>query len=77
MNYKEIKNRTEIINSIIEKSLTKKLNNIEEIESESKDLTEKESEKDNNWLRNNYEITLLYGVFPIDLISICLLIRFW
>jgi len=48
LNYKEIKNRTEIINSIIEKSLTKKLNNIEEIESESKDLTEKESEKDNN-----------------------------
>ncbi len=65
MDYKEIKNRTEMINSIIEKTLIKELNNIEEVESESSDLIEEESKKDNNWLRNNYKITLLYKKFKI------------
>ncbi len=48
MDYKEIKDRTKIINSIIEETLTRELNNIEEVESKSKDLTEEESEEDNN-----------------------------
>jgi len=48
LDYKEIKNRTEMINSIIEKTLIKELNNIKEVESESSDLIEEESKKDNN-----------------------------
>ncbi len=54
----------ETINSLIEKTLNKELNNIEEVESESEDLTEVESEED-DWLNNSYEITPLYGKFKI------------
>ena len=49
---------------MIEEILTEKLNNIEEVEPESEDSTEIESE-DDNWLENNYEIISLYGKFKI------------
>ena len=54
-----------MINSIIEKTLTKELRNIEEVEFETEDSTEIESEEDDDWLENNYEITLLYEKFKI------------
>ena len=54
-----------MINFIIEEILTKELKNIEEVESETEDSTEIEFEKDNDWLKNNYEITPLYGKFKI------------
>ncbi len=65
LDYKEIKDWTEMINSIIEEALTKELKNIEEVESETEDSTEIESEENNDWLENNYEITLLYEKFKI------------
>ncbi len=46
LEYKEIKDMNEIINSLIEKTLNEELNNIEEVEPESKDSTEEKSEKD-------------------------------
>ena len=49
---------------MIEKTLNEELNNIEEVEPESEDSTEIESE-DDDWLENNYEITPLYGKFKI------------
>src|SRR6266542_126690 len=48
LEYKEIKDINETINSLIEEILNEKLNNIEEIEPESKDLTEVESEEDDD-----------------------------
>ncbi len=65
LEYKEIKDRTETINSLIEETLKEELNNIEEVEPESEDSTEMESEEDDDWLENNYEITPLYGKFKI------------
>ncbi len=64
LEYKEIKDMNEIINSLIEETLNEELNNIEEIEPESEDSTEVESEED-DWLNNSYEITPLYGKFKI------------
>ena len=54
-----------MINSLIEETLNEELNNIEEVEPESEDSTEIESEEDDDWLENNYEITPLYGKFKI------------
>ena len=65
LDYKEVKDRTEMINSLIEETLNKELNNIEEVKPESEDSTEIESEEDDDWLENNYEITPLYGKFKI------------
>ena len=65
LEYKEIKDRTEMINSLIEEILKEELNNIEEVEPESEDLTEIESEEDDDWLNNSYEITPLYWKFKI------------
>ena len=48
LEYREIKDRTEMINSLIEETLTKELNNIEEVESESEESTEAKSEEDDN-----------------------------
>jgi len=48
LEYKEIKDITETINSLIEEILNEKLNNIEEVELESENLTEVESEEDND-----------------------------
>ncbi len=64
LEYKEIKDMNEIINSLIEKTLNEELNNIEEVEPESKDSTEEKSEKD-DWLKNSYEIIPLYRKFKI------------
>ncbi len=50
---------------MIEETLIKELNNIKEVEFESKGLTEVKSEKDDDWLRNNYKIILLYERFKI------------
>ena len=55
----------ETINSLIEEILNEELNNIEEVEPESEDLIEIESEEDDDWLNNSYEIILLYGKFKI------------
>ncbi len=65
LEYKEIKDRNETISSLIEKTLNKELNNIEEVEPESEDLTEVNSEEEDDWLNNSYEITPLYGKFKI------------
>ncbi len=65
LEYKEIKDMNETINSLIEEILNEELNNIEEIEPESEDLTEVESEEEDDWLNNSYEITSLYGKFKI------------
>ena len=65
LEYKEIKDRTETINSLIEETLKEELNNIEEVEPESEDSTKIESEEDDDWLENNYEITPLYEKFKI------------
>ncbi len=54
-----------MINLIIKETLTKKLNNIKEVESEAENSTEIKSEEDDDWLENNYEITSLYGKFKI------------
>ena len=48
LEYKEIKDRTETINSLIEEILTEELNNIEEVESEPEESTEAESEEDDD-----------------------------
>src|SRR6266498_1772394 len=48
LEYKEIKDRTETINSLIEETLKEELNNIEEVEPESEDSTEIESEEDDD-----------------------------
>ncbi len=64
LEYKEIKDINETINSLIEETLNEELNNIEEVESKSEDSTEVESEED-DWLNNSYEITPLYGKFKI------------
>src|SRR6266540_7325731 len=48
LEYKEIKDRNEAISSLIEEILNEELNNIEEVESESEDLTEEESEEEND-----------------------------
>src|SRR6266540_6003618 len=48
LEYREIKDRTETINSLIEETLKKELNNIEEAESESEDSTEIESEENDD-----------------------------
>src|SRR6266540_3749005 len=40
LEYKEIKDRTETINSLIKETLNEELNNIEEVEPESEDSTE-------------------------------------
>ena len=64
LEYKEIKDRTETLDSLIKETLVEELNNIEEVESEPKDLTEKESE-DDDWLENNYKIIPLYEKFKI------------
>ncbi len=50
---------------MIEEILTEKLNNIEGVESKFEELTEVEFEEDDNWLKNNYEIILLYEKFKI------------
>ena len=65
LEYKEIKNRTETINSLIEETLNEELNNNEKVEFESENLIEIESEEDDDWLNNSYEITPLYGKFKI------------
>ncbi len=65
LEYKEIKDRNETISSLIEEILNEELNNIEEVEPESEDLTEVESEEEDDWLNNSYEITPLYGKFKI------------
>jgi len=46
LEYKEVKDGTETINSLIKETLTEKLNNIKEVESEPEDLIEEESEND-------------------------------
>ncbi len=46
LEYKEIKDKTETINSLIEETLKEELNNIEEVESEPEESTEAESEED-------------------------------
>ena len=48
LEYKEVKDRTETINSLIEETLNEELNNIEEVKSESEDSTEMESEDDDD-----------------------------
>ncbi len=48
LEYKKIKDRTETINFLIEETLIEELNNIEEVEFESEDLTEVESEEDDD-----------------------------
>src|SRR6266498_1525355 len=48
LEYKEIKDINEIISSLIEETLNEKLNNIEEVEPESEDLTEEESEEEDD-----------------------------
>jgi len=48
LEYKEIKDRIETINSLIEETLTEELNNIEEVKSKFKDLIEEESEEDDD-----------------------------
>jgi len=48
LEYKQIKDRTETIDILIEETLTEEINNIEEIESKSEKSTEVESEKDDN-----------------------------
>jgi len=48
LEYKEIKDRTETINSLIEETLKEELNNNKEVEPESEDSTEIESEDDND-----------------------------
>ncbi len=73
LEYKEIKDINETINSLIEETLNEELNNIEEVELESENLTE-ESEEDNNWLENCYEITPLYGKFKIKSLEINVII---
>ncbi len=50
---------------MIKEILTEKLNNVEEVESESEKSTEVESEKNDDWLNKSYEITPLYGRFKI------------
>src|SRR6266498_2730975 len=65
LEYKEVKNRTKMINSLIEETLNEELNNIEEVEPKSEDSTEIESEEDDDCLENNYKITPLYGKFKI------------
>ena len=65
LEYKEIKDMNETINSLIEETLNEELNNIEEVEPESEDSTDIESEEDENWLENSYEITPLYRKFKI------------
>ena len=48
LEYKEIKDRTETINSLIKETLNEELNNIEEVKPESEDSTEIESEEDDD-----------------------------
>src|SRR6266545_4024956 len=48
LEYKEVKDRTEMINSLIKETLNEELNNIEEVEPKSEDLTEIESEEDDD-----------------------------
>ncbi len=55
LEYKEIKDINETISSLIEEILNKELNNIEEIEPESENLTEEEFEEENDWLNNSYK----------------------
>ncbi len=55
LEYKEIKDRNEIISSLIEETLNEELNNIEEVEPKSEDLTEVEFEEEDDWLNNSYK----------------------
>ncbi len=48
LEYKEIKDRTETINSLIEETLNEELNNIEEVEPESEDSTKIEFEENDD-----------------------------
>ncbi len=48
LEYKEIKDMNDTINSLIEETLKEELNNIEEVEPESEDLTKIESEEDDD-----------------------------
>ncbi len=48
LEYKEIKDINETINSLIEETLNEELNNIEKVKPESEDLTEVESEEEND-----------------------------
>ena len=48
LEYKEIKDMNKTINSLIEETLNEELNNIEEVEPESEDLTEAESEEEDD-----------------------------
>jgi len=48
LDYKEVKDRTEMINSLIEETLNEELNNIKEVELESEDSTKIESEEDDD-----------------------------
>ncbi len=41
---------------MIKESLTEELNNIEKVKFESEDLTEEESEENDDWLGNNYRV---------------------
>ena len=50
---------------MIKKTLIEKLNNIEEVKSKSEGLTKVKFKEDDDWLRNNYEIILLYRKFKI------------
>ncbi len=50
---------------MIKKTLIEKLNNIEEVKSKSEGLTKVKFKEDDDWLRNNYEIILLYRRFKI------------
>ncbi len=65
LKYKEIKDMNKTINSLIKETLNEELNNIEEVEPESEDSTEVESEEDDDWLENSYDITPLYEKFKI------------
>ena len=64
-----------MINLIIKETLTKKLNNIKEVESEAENSTEIKSEEDDDWLENNYEITLLYRKFKIKSQEVSIIIN--
>src|SRR6266498_5886514 len=48
LEYKEIKDKNKTISSLIEKTLNEELNNIEKVEPESEDLTEIESEEEDD-----------------------------
>ena len=65
LEYKQIKDRIEIIDTLIKETLTEKVNNIEKVELKSKESIKVKFEEDDDWLNNNYEITSLYEKFKI------------